>query len=101
MDAELKLLADASLAVGRAEDALDENAAGAAADALDDAAATLQALRERWPALAAPQRTMLGRTAAPVRARLDSAKARLPKRSALSTGAPEHDPEQDADPAAA
>jgi hypothetical protein len=44
------------------------------------------------------ERTLVGRTAAPLRSRLDAAQARLPRRSALSEGAPESDPEEDAEP---
>jgi hypothetical protein len=43
----------------------------------------------------------VGAAAGPVRARLDAARARLPRRLALSDGTPERDPEEDADPVAA
>jgi hypothetical protein len=47
----------------------------------------------------AAERTLVGRTAAPVRRRLDEARARLPRRAALSEGTPEHDAEEEVEPA--
>ena len=47
------------------------------------------------------ERALIGKAAAPVRQRLDALARRLPRTSALSNAAPEHDPEQDEDPAAA
>ena len=41
---------------------------------------------------------VLGAAAAPVRARLDAAQARMPRRAAVSTGLAEADPEQDVEP---
>lgn len=98
MDALLKQLADASMAVGEAEEALAEGANTTARDRLDDAAATLAALRERWPELSAPERALVGKTAAPLRTRLDAAQARLPKLSALSQAPVEADPEDEQEP---
>lgn len=98
MDALLKELADASMAVGEAEDALDEGANTTARDRLDDAATVLASLRERWPELGAAERTVVGKTAAPLRSRLDAARARLPKLSALQEVAAEPDPEDEAEP---
>ncbi|MGZ6642323.1 MAG: hypothetical protein ACXVFT_10860 [Solirubrobacteraceae bacterium] len=101
MDAHLKRLADASMAAERAEQALGDGAPMTAADALDEARRELQGLRESWPSMTASERAVVGRAAVPVRERIDALVARLPKISALSEAAPEHDPEQDADPEAA
>ncbi len=98
MDALLKQLADASMAVGEAEEALEEGANTTARDRLDDAAATLADLRERWSEFSAAERALVGKTAAPLRARLDGAQARLPKLSALSEAPAEADPEDEQEP---
>ena len=97
----LKVLAEASLAVERAEAAAGDGAYTAAREALDEAELELAALRERWPAMSAAERTLVGRAAAPVRRRLDALAGRMPRSSALSDAAPEDDPEQERDPAAA
>jgi hypothetical protein len=97
----LKVLADASLAVERAEAAAGEGAFTAAREALDDAERELTTLRGRWVDMSAAERTLVGRAAAPVKGRLDALTKRMPRSSALSEGAPEHDPEQERDPAAA
>lgn len=101
MDAHLKVLADASLAVERAEAAAGDGAFTAARDAVDEAERGLQVLRERWPQMPPAERALIGKAAAPVRQRLDALARRLPRTSALSQAVPEHDPEQDEDPAAA
>jgi hypothetical protein len=101
MDLDLKVLAEASLAVESAEAAAGEGAFTAAREALDEAERALAALRERWPAMGAAERALVGRAAGPVRQRLDAIAGRLPRPSALSTIAPEHDPEEEQDPAAA
>jgi hypothetical protein len=100
VDAHLKLLAEVSLAVGRAETAAGEGAFTGAREALDEAEAGLQVLRERWPEMAAAERALVGRAAGPVKQRLDAIARRLPRPSALSDVAPEHDLEQEQDPAA-
>jgi hypothetical protein len=51
--------------------------------------------------MGAAERALVGRAAGPVRQRLDAIARRLPRPSALSTIAPEHDPEEEQDPAAA
>ena len=101
MDAELKQLAEVGLAATAAEEAIEQEAFTQAAEALDRAADGLAQLRARWPALTTPQRALIGRTAATLRARLDRARKRLPARTALSVGPPERDPDEDVDPAAA
>ena len=89
MDALLKLAADAGLEVSAAEEALDEGAHQAARDALDRAADVLAELRRRWPEMSPAERAVVGRAAGAVRARLDAAAARVPRRTTLSEGAPE------------
>jgi hypothetical protein len=101
VDLDLKVLAEASLAVERAEMAVGEGSFTAAREALDEAQERLAALRERWPGMSAAERALVGRAAAPVRQRLDALAARLPRPQALSVGEPEHDAEQEEDPAAA
>ena len=101
VDAHLKLLAEVSLAVERAEAAAGEGGFTGAREALDEAETGLQVLRERWLEMAAAERALVGRAAAPVKQRLDAVARRLPRPSALSEVAPEHDPEQEQDPAAA
>jgi hypothetical protein len=97
----LKVLAEASLAVERAEAAAGEGAFTAAREALDDAERELTTLRGRWADMSTAERTLVGRAAAPVKGRLDALAKRMPRPSALSDAAPEHDPEQERDPAAA
>jgi len=101
VDEHLKSLAETALEVAAAEEALDAGDPGPARDALERAQAGLAALRERWPSMTQAERRILGPAAAPVRRRLDAALARLPRRTALSEGRPEHDVEEDVDPAAA
>ncbi|MEA2321800.1 MAG: hypothetical protein QOD81_1650 [Solirubrobacteraceae bacterium] len=98
MDAHLKLLAEVGLAMTEAEEALGAGEAGRAEEALDRAADGLTELRGRWPGLGPGERAIIGPAASPLRARLDAARARLPRRSALSEGAPERDPDEDRDP---
>jgi hypothetical protein len=98
MDDLLKLAADAGHDVSLAEEALEEGAHDSARDALDRALETLATLRERWPDMSPAERAIVGASAKAVRGRLDAAAARVPPRRALSEGAPEADPEQEADP---
>ena len=99
VDAHLfKLLADASLEVAAAEEAVSEGAFHSAADRLDAAALLLGDLRAAWPALGASERAVIGPSAAAVRARLDTARARVPRLSALSVGAIVSDPEEETAP---
>jgi hypothetical protein len=99
LDEHLKLLADASLEVSAAEEALGEDAYTTASDRLDAATAVLAELRERWAGMSPPERAVVGPAAKEVRDRADAAAARVPKVSALSEGAPVADPEQDEAPA--
>jgi hypothetical protein len=99
MDAHLKLLADASLEVSAAEEALGEGAFHTARDRLDTAGVALGDLRDRWLAMSSAERMVVGPAAREVRARLDAAGARVPRLSALSVGAAVEDPEQETEPA--
>ena len=102
MDHHLKQLADVSLAVAEAEEALAEEALHLASERLDDAREGLAALRARWPEMSAAERRVVGETARPVRARLDAAAAKVPRLRPVSEMAvAEVDPEQEADPEAA
>ena len=101
MDAELKQLAEVGLAVTAAEEALEHSAFTQAAEALVRAADGLAQLRARWPAFSLTQRALVGRAAAPLRARLDNARTRLPARTALTEAQGERDPDQNVDPSAA
>ncbi|WP_372790079.1 hypothetical protein [Paraconexibacter sp.] len=101
MDAHLKLLAEAGLAVGAAEEAVEESAYGAARDLLDVAEAHLATLRAAWPEMSTAERGIVGKAAKPVAERVAEAARRIPKRTALSEGAPEVDPDEDVEPGAA
>jgi hypothetical protein len=98
MDAHLKLLADASLEVGAAEEALDEGAFHTARDRIDAAGVVLGDLRERWLAMSSAERMVVGPSARDVRLRLDAAAARVPRLSALSEGAAVADPDEEIEP---
>lgn len=98
MDELLKRVADAGLAVGAAEEALERGEPSAARDAVDEADAVLADLRASWPGMDAAQRALVGRTAAPIRQRLEDARRRLPPLRAVSQAAAEVDPEQELDP---
>ena len=93
MDQHLKLMAEAGLALSEAEDALDADERGAAADAIDRAGGYLATLRINWAAMAPAERAVVGKTARPLKERLDVATRRCRPRVALSQGAPERDPE--------
>jgi hypothetical protein len=94
----LTRLADASLDVEAAEAALADGAHRTAADALDRAAASLDDLREAWPGMSAATRAVVGAPAGDLRRRIDEARRRLPRRSALSVGTAVSDPEEDEEP---
>jgi hypothetical protein len=98
MDAFLKLAADAGVEVSAAEAALEAGEAGEAREALDRADDALAALRERWSAMSAAERAVIGEAAAAVRARRDAIAAQLPAVRTVSEGVAELDPEQERDP---
>jgi hypothetical protein len=99
VDAYLKLLANAGLELTQAEEAAGSGEIGQADEALDRAGEALAALRADWTAMTPAERAIVGRAAGPLRARLDDVRTRLPKRVALSEGAPERDPDEELDPA--
>lgn len=84
MDAHLKRLAEISLELNAAEEALAEGANTTAREALDRAADGLDDLRAAWPSMSSGERDVVGATAAPLRARLDAARTRLPRLVALA-----------------
>ena len=98
MDDLLKRVADAGLALGAAEEALEAGEHSAARDAIDEAEAVLADLRARWPSMSAAERALVGRTASPLRARLEAARRRVAPLRAVSDAPAEVDPEQDTDP---
>jgi len=100
VDADLKLLAEVSLAASEAEEAIGEEAFHRATDRLDAARDGLAALRARWPQMSAAERNVVGGAAAPVRGRIDELARRIPKVSALSEAAPTVDEEQETEPGA-
>ncbi|HEX8105008.1 MAG TPA: hypothetical protein VF533_20470 [Solirubrobacteraceae bacterium] len=102
MDHHLKLLAEASLAVGEAEEAIADGAFHRASERLDGVREVLAELRSRWAEMTAAERRVVGGTARAVRERLDAAAAQVPRLSAVSEMvAPEVDPEQELEPEAA
>ena len=82
MDTHLKLLAEASLQVTAAEEAIAETAYEQARESLEGAEA------------------IIAGTATPLKARIDAATKLIPKRVALTEVAMEADPEQEIEPAA-
>ena len=101
MGGHLELLAEASLAVAAAEQAVGETAWQTARDRIDAAAAALDELRTAWPAMTAAERAVVGPSAKSVRDRLDAAAARVPRHSVLAAIPAEDDPEQETEPEAA
>lgn len=98
VDDHLKLLAEASLAMTAAEEALEERAFHTARERLDEVDVTLEDLRRRWLAMSLAERGLITPSAKEIRARLDAAAKRVPKISALSQGDEEVDPEQETEP---
>ena len=98
MDAALRTLADAGLALDAAAEALDAGEPTTAEEQLDIAGDALETLRAAWPDLPPAGRKIIGPAGKDVRERREALVKRLPKRRALSEGAPEVDPEQDAGP---
>src|SRR3954447_2425583 len=101
VDTHLKLLAEVGLAATAAETAAGEGEIGVADDALDRAGEALAELRAAWPEMSPAERAIVGPAATALRTRIDRARVRLPRRFALSAGAPEHDPDEEVDPARA
>lgn len=101
MDAHLKLLAEAGLALTEAEEAIEEADFGTARDRVDAAEEHLARLREAWPGMSTAERRIVGAAAKPVADRAAAVARRIPKRVALSEGTPEIDPDEDVEPGAA
>ncbi|MDO9407385.1 hypothetical protein [Patulibacter sp.] len=97
MDVPLEQLAAVSEAIGRAEDAVEEQAWTSAREAVDATDALLEELREAYRELGPRERGTVGAIAGPLRARRDATAARIPRPQAVSDGAPVHDPEQEDD----
>ncbi len=100
MDVPLEQLAAVSEAVGRGEDAVEEQAWSSARDALDDVDRLLEELRGVYVEMGTRERATLGAIAGPLRQRRDALAARIPRPKTVSDGAAVHDPEQDDDPEA-
>ena len=98
MDAALRTLADAGLALDAASEALDAGEPSTAEEQLDVAGDALETLRAAWPELPPAGRAIIGPAGKEIRERREALVKRLPKRRALSEGAPEVDPEQDSGP---
>jgi hypothetical protein len=99
VDAALRTLADAGLALDAAAEALDAGEATTAEEHLDVAGEALETLRAAWPDLPPAGRAIIGPAGKDVRERREALVKRLPKRRALSDGKPEQpDPEQDTPP---
>src|SRR4051812_25851448 len=98
MDVHFKQMAEASLALAEAEDAAGLGERTQASEALDRADSALAELRAAWAGMTGPERAIVGPAAKQLRDRLDRTRARLPRRSALSVGAPERDPDEETDP---
>jgi len=95
MNANLKLLADASLEVSAAEEALEEGAFRTARDRLDAAGSVLEELRAAWAAMAPPERGVVGPAAKDVRERLDAATTRVPRFRSVSQAEAVEDPDHE------
>ena len=99
MDAVLRTLADAGLALDAAEEALAAGEATTAEEHLATADDALTTVRASWPDLPKAVRAVVGPAGKDVKERHDALVRRLPKRRALSEGAPEKpDPDEDTPP---
>jgi hypothetical protein len=99
VDAALRTLADAGLALDAAEEALAAGEPSTAEAHLDAVEAALEQVRSAWPSLPAPARAVVGPAGREIRDRRDALARRLPRRRALSEASPaDADPEQDTPP---
>lgn len=94
----LTRLADASLEAGAAEAALADGAHTTAGEALDRAGAALDDLRASWPSMSTAERAVVGPSAAALKQRIEQARRRLPRATALTLGAAVSDPEEEQEP---
>jgi hypothetical protein len=83
MDEHLKRMAEVGLELSAAEEDLTAGAHTGARGHVDAAQEGLDALRAAWPAMGRAERRVVGSAAAPLRARLDAARGRLPRATAL------------------
>lgn len=97
-EAPLKTLADASLDVTAAEEAVDEGAHHTATEALDRVDLALEGLRTAWPELSPAERAVVGPSAKALKERSAAARRRVPRLSALSVGTATSDPEEEEPP---
>ncbi len=99
VDTTLRTLADAGLALDAAEEALEAQEPSTAEEHLAAVAAALVSVREAWPELPKAARAVIGPAGKDVKDRHDALVRRLPKRRALSDGAPEQpDPDEETAP---
>jgi hypothetical protein len=84
MDAVLRTLADAGLALDAADEALAAAEVTVAEERLAEVDEALATVRERWPELPAPARAVVGPAGRGLRERRDALAERLPKRRSLS-----------------
>ena len=94
----LTRLADASLEVEAAEASSADGANTTAGDALDRADVALADLRASWPSMSAPERAVVGPSASELKRRIDEARRRLPRATALTVGTAVADPEEEQEP---
>ncbi len=94
----LNALAEASIAVTDAETAVSEGAFQTATERLDAADSGLADLRAAWPDMTMAIRAVVGPGAADLKRRIEDARRRIPRLSALSVGAAESDPDEDTEP---
>ena len=84
MDAALRTLADAGLALDAADEALAAQEIGVAQERLAEVDDALAIVRERWPELPAPARAVVGPAGKGLRERREAIARRMPKRRSLS-----------------
>jgi hypothetical protein len=101
MDEDLKGLADAALLLELAESDAAAGAFQGVQESVDRIDALLARLRERWLAMGAAERRIIGPAARSVRERRDAVAARVPRHRALAVVPGDADPEDEQDPEAA
>ena len=84
MDAALRTLADAGLALDAADEALAAQEIGVAQERLAEVDDALATLRERWPELPAKARAVVGPAGKGLRERREAIAKRIPRRRSLS-----------------
>ena len=84
MDAALRTLADAGLALDAADEALAAQEIGVAQERLAEVDDALATLRERWSELPATARAVVGPAGKGLRERREAIAKRIPKRRSFS-----------------